>query len=44
MYVIMGKKRQWVILQTNVFQVFMYVCKVDYMMANTFMYAAINLN
>ena len=39
-----GKKCQWVILQTHVYHVFMYLYKVDYMMVNTFMYAVVSLN
>ena len=31
------------ILQTHVHHVFMHLCKIDYMMTNTFMYAAISL-
>ena len=41
-YATVGKKCQWVILQTQVYHVFVYLCEVDYMMPNTFMYEALS--
>lgn len=37
------KKCHWVVLQICVYHVFMYLCKVDYMTVNTFMYVAKSL-
>ena len=41
-YATAGKKYQCVILETHVYHVS--ICKVDYMMVNTFNYAIITLN
>ena len=38
------KKCQWVLLETHVYHVSMYLYKVDYMTMNTFMYAVITSN
>ena len=38
MYAMLGKKCPWILLQTHLYLVCICLSRVDYMMANTFMY------